>query len=163
VSRSFSLAAFCSSRGLGDVGRLPPCQWLRLSATNPPARTLRATDRALRFRDRALRPDRAPGPELVPSLAAVLAPPPSTLVGRFRRPTNCATDKQYCGRCSGSGSLAILAAIRRASSGQAAHCHPAAGLILEINRCRPAFVSFFVSPGGLKLFNHLRQGLFHSL
>jgi hypothetical protein len=30
----------------------------------------------------------------VPSQAAVLAPPPSILAGRFRRPTNCATNKK---------------------------------------------------------------------
>jgi hypothetical protein len=47
--------------------------------------------------------------------AVVLAPPPPRLAGRFRRPTNCATDKQYCGRFNSSGSSAILAAIRRPS------------------------------------------------
>jgi hypothetical protein len=52
-------------------------EWLRLSATNPPARTSRATDRAPRLRDRAPRlepappPDRALGPELLPSQAVV--------------------------------------------------------------------------------------------
>jgi hypothetical protein len=96
--RSFQTTALYASK-----------KWLRLSATNPPARTTPAMDRAPRFRDRvprlerALLTDRAPGPELVPP------------AGRFRRPTNCATDKQYCGRCS-SGSLAILAANRRTSS-----------------------------------------------
>ena len=96
---------------------------MRLSATNPPARTSRATDQAPRLSDRVPRPerapppDRAPGPELVPlHQAVVLAPPPSTLAGRFRRPTNCVTDKQYCGRFSSSGSLAMPAAIFLASS-----------------------------------------------
>jgi hypothetical protein len=50
------------------------CDFLQ---TNPPARTSRATDRAPRLRDRAPRlepappPDRALGPELVPSQAVV--------------------------------------------------------------------------------------------
>jgi hypothetical protein len=73
---------------------------LRLSATNPPARTSRATDQAPRLSDRVPRPerapppDRAPGLELVPSQAVVLAPPPSQLAGGFHRPTNCATNKK---------------------------------------------------------------------
>jgi hypothetical protein len=75
-------------------------KWLRLSATKPWARTPRATDGAPRFRDRVPRlerappTDRAPGPELVPAQAVVLAPPPFQFAGRFRLPTNCATDKQ---------------------------------------------------------------------
>jgi hypothetical protein len=96
-------------------------KWLRLSATNPPVRTSRVTDRGDRAPplEQAPPADRAPRPGLVPPQAVVLAPPPPRLAGRFRRPTNCATDKQYWGRFSSSGSLAMLAAMRQASSGRA--------------------------------------------